>query len=68
MEDKQHIKDAIETIETHAEYSEAYCKDVLEYSGSDLFIKHRAAELKAKAADTLKLIGALKQLLNIPQT
>lgn len=67
MEDNQHIIDAIETIESHAQHSEAICKDLREYSGSDMFVKKSATEVMSKSADTLKMIGALKQLLNIKQ-
>lgn len=61
---EKNIADCIEMIKLNAEASLGYAEEILHYKESGYYEKHQAAHIKAKSEDTLKMVGALMELLN----
>lgn len=58
----KHLKETIAMIKYNAEMSIQQSNRILQQS-SDYFAKHQASDIKAKNEDTLKMVGALNELL-----
>jgi hypothetical protein len=61
------IKEIIEVVKFNAELAANNSMEILAYS-KDMFIKHKANEIKNRAEDTLRLLPALEQLINSIET
>lgn len=62
---KQYIKELIDTLEYNCKSSQIISEEILRDS-DDYFAKHKASALKFKSEDSIRLLAALKQLIEKP--